>query len=103
MRAPADIKKKVYNRIKEYLSRDRTGLRRALLNLFLEVKSLTIPQIFESLRSHFSITYHSIASMVGVIASRLGILRVKRSADVKNTVYELREKYVDLVKGLVTS
>ncbi|MDH7594371.1 MAG: DUF2551 domain-containing protein [Methanomicrobiales archaeon] len=103
MRSPVDIKRKVYNRIKDYLSRDRTGLRRALLNLFIRVKSLTVPEIFESLRHYFSISYHSIASMVGVIASRLGILRVKRNPNERNSVYELKEKYIDIVRDLVTA
>ncbi len=103
MRSPVDIKKKVYLRIREYLSRDRTGLRRALLALFVRIRSLTIPQIFEVLRDHFSVTYHSIASMVGVIASRLGILHVRRNADGTNSIYELKEKYMDIVKDLVAA
>lgn len=103
MRSPVDIKRKVYHRIRDYLSRDRTGLRRALLNLFIRVKSLTIPEIFEALRLHFSVSYHSIASMVGVIASRLGILRVKRNPNERISTYELKEKYVDIVRDLVTA
>lgn len=102
MRSPVDIKKQIYRRLREYLSRDRTGIRRALLNLFIRIKSWTVPQLFEQLRLHFSISYHSVASMVGVIASRIGILRVKRTADGANAIYELKDKYMDIVTDLVT-
>jgi hypothetical protein len=103
MRSPVDFKGQIYGRLKEYLSRDRTGIRRALLALFIRIKTWTIPQIFDQLKRHFSISYHSLASMVGIIASRIGILRVKKSVDSNNTLYELKEQYLDLVSDLVTS
>ncbi|MDD1678587.1 MAG: DUF2551 domain-containing protein [Methanomicrobiales archaeon] len=103
MRSPVDFKGQIYRRLKEYLSRDRTGIRRALLALFIRMKIWTIPQIFEQLKQHFTISYHSIASMVGIIASRIGILRVRKSMDSNNTFYEMKEQYLDLVSGLVTS
>jgi hypothetical protein len=49
----------------------------------------------------FAITYHSIASMVGIIASRIGILHVRRNAEGTNSVYELKEQYVDLVAKIL--
>jgi hypothetical protein len=103
MRSPVDFKSQICRRLKEYLSRDRTGIRRALLALFIRIKAWTIPQIFEQLKEHFTISYHSVASMVGIIASRIGILRVKRSVDSNNTLYEMKEQYVDLVSDLITA
>ncbi|HIH85923.1 MAG TPA: DUF2551 domain-containing protein, partial [Methanoculleus sp.] len=64
-------------------------------------RTLTIPQIYETLRMQFAITYHSIASMVGIIASRIGILHVRRNAEGTNSVYELKEQYVDLVAKIL--
>ena len=101
MRSPVDFRKQIHRRLKEYLSRDRTGIRRALLALFVRIKTWTIPQIFEQLQRHFTISYHSIASMVGIIASRIGILRVRRTSDGSNTQYELKEQYLDMVSSLV--
>jgi len=49
MRSPQEIKSVVEARLKKYISRDRTGIRRAMLKLFLRLKSLTIAQIFEEL------------------------------------------------------
>jgi hypothetical protein len=39
--------------------------------------------------------------MVGIIASKLGILHVRKSADGTTSTYELKEQYVDLVKRIV--
>jgi hypothetical protein len=103
MRFPSEIKKDIEVRLTGYLSRDRTGVRRELLGLFLKIKSLTIPQIYESLRTQFVVSYHSVASMVGIIASKIGILRVIRNADGTNTLYELRDKYIDLVQRIVAT
>ena len=42
MRSPAEIKSLIEARLKTYLSRDTTGIRREMLKLFLKIKSLTI-------------------------------------------------------------
>lgn len=99
MRSPSELKKEIETRLKGYLSRDQNGIRHELLSLFVKVKSLTIPQVYEELRKQFSISYHSVASMVGTIASRIGILHVRRNAEGTNTVYELKDQYVDMVAG----
>jgi hypothetical protein len=101
MRSPSELKKEIEARLKGYLSRDRDGIRHELLNLFVRIKSLTIPQIYELLQKQFSISYHSIASMVGIIASRIGILHVKRNADGTNTIYELKDQYLDVVTRIL--
>ncbi len=41
--------------------------------------------------------------MVGIIASKLGILRLTRNAEGTNTLYELKEQYVDMVRRIVSS
>ena len=101
MRSPGELKKEIEERLKSYLSRDRDGLRHEVLGLFVKVRVLTIPQIYETLRKRFTITYHSIASMVGIIASRIGILHVRRNAEGTNSIYELKEQYVDLVTKIL--
>jgi len=103
MRSPGDIKRSIEERLRGYLSRDHTGIRRELLNLFVRIKSLTVPLIFEEMQQHYEITYHSIASMVGTIASRLGILHVRKPTEGNNCVYELKEKYLDLVTRVMQS
>ncbi|KQC03472.1 MAG: hypothetical protein APR53_05085 [Methanoculleus sp. SDB] len=103
MRSPADLRKEIESRLRSYLSRDKTGIRHEILNIFLKIKSLTIADVHDILQQRFEITYQSVASMVGIIASKIGILRVIRTKDNTNTTYELRDQYRDLVVRLIVS
>ena len=100
MRSPSEIKKVIEGRLRSYISRDKTGLRREVLRLFLRIKTITIADLVAELQKQFSVTFHAIASMVGIITSRIGILRATRSTE-GITTYELKEKYVDLVVRIV--
>jgi hypothetical protein len=66
----------------------------------VKTKSITIAEIVLELQKQFVVTFHAIASMVGIIASRIGILRSTRNADGVNS-YELKEKYYDVVIRIV--
>jgi hypothetical protein len=96
MRSPSEIRRVIEGRLRSYLSRDKTGLRREMLRLFLKIKCITIGELVAELQQRFAVTFHKIASMVGIIASRIGILHAIRNADGLST-YELKEKYVDVV------
>ena len=100
MRSPSEIKRLVEGRLRSYLSRDRTGIRREVLRLFVKLKSVTIAELVAELQSQFAVTFHAIASMVGIIASRIGILRAQRNSDGIHN-YELKEKYLDIVVRIV--
>lgn len=103
MRSPADIKREIEARLKTYLSRDNTGIRHEVLAFFVRIRSTTIPDLYALLSRTFTVSYHSIASMVGIIASRIGILHVKRDQENTNTVYEIKDEYVGLVSRLLDS
>jgi hypothetical protein len=100
MRSPQEIKRVIETRLRSYLSRDRTGIRRELLRLFVRIKSITIAELVVELQKQFAVTFHAIASMVGIIASRIGILRVRKNSDGASS-YELKDKYVDMVVRIV--
>ncbi len=100
MRSQSEIKKVIEARLKTYLSRDKTGIRREVLNLFLNIKPMTIAEIVAELQKRFSVTFHAIASMIGIIASRIGILKATRNTD-GVTSYVLKEKYVNIVVRIV--
>jgi hypothetical protein len=100
MRSPTEIRRVIEGRLRSYLSRDRTGIRREVLRLLVKTKSITIAEIVLELQKQFVVTFHAIASMVGIIASRIGILRSTRNADGVNS-YELKEKYYDVVIRIV--
>ncbi|HPD75890.1 MAG TPA: DUF2551 domain-containing protein [Methanoregulaceae archaeon] len=96
MRSPHEIARVIEARLRSYLARDKTGLRRELVRLFLRARSMTIADMVGELQKEFAVTFHAIASMVGIIASRIGILHITRNADGVST-YDLKEKYVDIV------
>jgi hypothetical protein len=100
MRSPSEIKKIIEGRLRSYLSKDKTGIRREVLRHFVRTQTLTIAELVAELQKHFAVTFHAIASMVGIIASRIGILRAIRNADGTNA-YEIKEKYVDVVVRIV--
>jgi hypothetical protein len=101
MRAKAEIQKVIETRLRNYVSRDRTGIRREMIRLFLKIKSFTIQDVFLYLQGKFSISYHSVAAMVGIIASRLGILHVMRNRDGTTSIYEVKEQYLDIVTRII--
>jgi len=49
------------------------------------------------------VSYHALASMVGIIASRIGILHVRKQQASPYAVYELRDEYVDVVTQLLVA
>jgi acyl carrier protein len=100
MRSPQEIKRVIETRLRTYLSRDRTGIRRELLRLFVRIKSMKIAELVVELQKQFTVTFHAIASMVGIIASRIGILRVTKNEEGVSS-YQLKEKYVDIVVKIV--
>jgi hypothetical protein len=100
MRSPTEIRRVIEGRLRSYLSRDRTGIRREVLRLFVKIKTITIAEIVAELQKQFVVTFHAIASMVGIIASRIGILHATRNAEGVNN-YELKEKYFDVVIRIV--
>lgn len=101
MRKPADLKKEIEKRVRNYLKRDTSGIRHELLSIFTKVKQVTIDQVHKSLAGRFEVSYQSVASMVGIITSRLGILTSHRERDNDRTTYELKPQYADLVARLL--
>ena len=82
----------------KYLSRDKTGIQREVLILFVNTRSLSIAELVGKLKTKFTVTFQAIASMVGTIASRIGILSATRTCGGIHN-YRLKEKYVSIVVG----
>lgn len=101
MRSAADLKKEIERRLKAYLKRDKNGIRHELLTIFVNTKSLSIARTHELLAAKFSVSIQSVASMVGTIASKIGILRIKKDKDNATAIYELKDQYADLVRRMV--
>lgn len=103
MLSPGEIKKEIEERLKAYLSRDKSGIRKEVVSIFIRIRTLTIAEIHERLSERFSISIKAVASMVGTIASRIGILHVRRNAEGTNSVYEVKEQYLDIMQRIVAA
>lgn len=101
MRSQFEIERMIEGRLRSYLSRDKTGIRREVLRILLQIRQVTIADIVAKLKEQFRVSFHTIASMVGIIASRIGILKVNRNTGGIST-YELKEKYTAMVVRLVS-
>lgn len=102
MLSPSDLRKEIEARLRKYLARDKSGIRKELLGLFVRVRSLTVAEIHEKLSGRFSVSYHSLASMVGTIAAKLGILSTRRSQDGTTGIYEVKEQYVEVIERAIS-
>ena len=88
----------VLTRIKDYLSRDKDGRRRAVLNIFLEGGPFETKDIDEKLREQkFDVKNKGTPAMVGLMGSKTGILSVDVTGD--HNMYSIKEKYKRLVKA----
>jgi hypothetical protein len=88
-----DIRDTIIQRLKLYLSRDKTGIRHTVLDILLRERSITSYELYTYIYSRYGITHKQAISMLGVISSKLGIISAKRESYSKAYVYILREKY----------
>jgi len=99
----SDFKAEIEKRATAYISRDQSGIRKAVLEVLLKLQSVTVQQVYSFLAQKFNVTLKSVASMLGIIAAKLGILSVRRERDGDLGVYELKPQYVALVTRLVAA
>ena len=97
------IRAKINARLEKFLEVDSSGYRRAILCIFIKVKKATIDELHEMLSTKYSVSRNTVASMVGYIHSKLGILRAHKESYKTPMVYVLREEYVDLLMKIVSS
>ncbi len=77
--------------------RDETGIRKSVLKLFLSGKPYTTQQVFDNLtREGFDVNYRGVSAMVGLMNTRLGILRIDVKGD--HNVYSIKVEYKNAVK-----
>ncbi len=77
--------------------RDETGIRRSVLKLFLSSKPYTTQDVFDALKKEgFGVNYRGVSAMVGLMNTRLGILRIDVKGD--HNVYSMKIEYKNTVK-----
>lgn len=96
-----NVEDKVKSRLLKYLSRDKTGIRHAVLTLFLTNNTFTTEEIYNHLsKDKFDITYRGVSAMVGLMNTRLGILSINVSGD--HNKYSLKYDHKGIVLGVIT-
>lgn len=92
----------VEKRIKNYLQKDKSGLRKELLLILLDGKKHTSEEVCEILRSKgFAVTRKRVSAMLGVVSSKIGIVKTELGERKK---YYIKPEYVELVeKAIKTS
>ncbi len=92
--------KNIEDRLKHYLERDGLGVRRAVLELFLQDHIFTTEEVYQHLKNEgFSVSYRGVSAMVGLMNTRLGIFSIDVTKN--HNVYSLKGSYKDIVQSLV--
>lgn len=96
------LKIRIKRRLEVYLELDIDGIRKLVLNLLLKLKKVTVDLLFKEINKKFRVTYSAVASTLGYIHSKLGILHVFKESYKTPTVYSLKEEYVDVITSALT-
>lgn len=84
-------------RVEEYLKLDIDGIRKFILDILLRLKKVTVDQLHIELNEKFKVSYSAVASSLGYIHSKLGILHAYKESYKTPIVYSLKEDYVDIL------
>lgn len=84
-----------------FLNLDSDGLRRAVLESMLEAREFTVASLHEIVSKRLEVSKKAIASMIGYICSRLGILHINKRSYRLPTSYVLRDEYADMARAVL--
>lgn len=89
----------VETRVKKYLEKDKNGLRKELLLILLDRKKYTSEEVYEILKKRgFTVNRKSVSAMLGVVSSKLGIVKIELGERKK---YYIKSEYVEFVERVV--
>jgi hypothetical protein len=88
----------IMGRLVRFLDLDADGLRRFILQSIVETREFTVASLHEIVSLRFSVSKKVVASMIGYICSRLGILHVIKRSYRSPKTYVLRDEYAELAK-----
>jgi len=93
------VNEEVVRRLRKYLERDRSGVRKALLRIVLTGEKLTTEDIQKRLAEMgYELNIRGVSAMVGLMSARLGILKLEIGE--KNKYY-LKKEYEGVVRSLL--
>ncbi|MCZ7357561.1 MAG: DUF2551 domain-containing protein [Candidatus Methanoperedens sp.] len=96
------LKIRIKRRIEVYLELDIDGIREFIINILLKLKKVTVDMLYRELNRKFRVSYSAVASTLGYIHSKLGILHAYKESYKIPTVYSLKEEYVDIIKNALS-
>jgi hypothetical protein len=74
-----------------------------VLEAMVEAREFTVASLHESVSKRLEVSKKAIASMVGYICSRLGILHVNKKSYRAPMSYVLKDEYADLARSVLAS
>jgi len=93
------VNEEVIRRLRKYLERDRSGIRKALLKIVLSGEKLTTEEIQRRLAGMgYNLNIRGVSAMVGLMSARLGILKLEIGE--KNKYY-LKKDYENIVREIL--
>lgn len=93
------LKVRIKRRLEMYLELDIDGIRKFVIYVLLRLKKLTVEQLYNELNLKFKVSFSAVASTLGYIHSKLGILHAYKESYKTPIVYSLKEEYVDIVES----
>ena len=93
------LKLRIKRRIEIYIELDIDGVRKFIMNLLLELKTVTVDMLYTQLNKRFKVSYSAVAATLGYIHSKLGILHVNKESYKTPTLYSIKEEYIDVIKS----
>jgi len=93
------LKVRIKRRLEIYLELDIDGIRKFIIDILLRLKKVTVEQLFRELNKKFKISFSAVASTLGYIHSKLGILHAYKESYKTPIVYSLKEEYMDIVEN----
>ena len=90
----------VKERLIKYLRKDETNLRKSVLKMFLVGETYTTIDIYNNLMQQgFDLNYRGVSAMVGLMNTRLGILRVDVTRE--HNHYSLKDDFKVVVQTVL--
>ncbi len=93
------LKLRIKRRLETYIELDIDGIRKSIIDILLRLKKVTVDQLYNELIRKFKVSYSAVASTLGYIHSKLGILHAYKESYKTPIVYSLKEEYIDIIKN----
>ena len=94
------INNQAKERLIKYLRKDEINLRKSVLKMFLVGETYTTNDIYNNLvQEGFDLNYRGVSAMVGLMNTRLGILRVDVTRE--HNHYSLKDDFKEIVQTVL--